>query len=205
MIYPSIAQYIANLDTSKLDAERRQYLNDISSTIIKELSKTAHINLIYICTHNSRRSIFAQVMSKAISLAFGLPICSHSAGAEATYVAPQVLRALTEAGFHISSHNTEKDSVHFVRFSDSYMPMAIFSKEMEHPANPNINIITMATCSQAQESCPVFLTEKHRFALTFEDPKSADGTPLEKQTYRDTLEEISTNLLYLLSKIKAVY
>jgi len=55
------------------------------------------------------------------------------------------------------------------------------------------------TCGSADEACPVVPGAAARIALRYVDPKVADGTPEESQTYDARSREIARDLLYAFS------
>ena len=58
------------------------------------------------------------------------------------------------------------------------------------------------TCSSADQGCPIVLGADKRIALTFEDPKAFDNTPLQKEKYLERSLQIATELKYVFENIK---
>ena len=81
-------------------------------------------------------------------------------------------------------------------------PIIGFSKTYNHPFNPKGNFAAVMTCSHADENCPFIPGAEERIALTFEDPKEFDGTPLQTTKYLERSMHIATELYYVFSKIK---
>jgi len=55
------------------------------------------------------------------------------------------------------------------------------------------------TCSHADENCPLVLGASTRIAITFDDPKDFDGTPLEETKYHERVLQIGREMLFVFS------
>ena len=58
------------------------------------------------------------------------------------------------------------------------------------------------TCSHADENCPLVLGASGRIALTYDDPKEFDGTPMEVEKYAERVHQIGTEIFYAFSQVK---
>ncbi len=99
-MYQELQTYIQNLEgeVSKISDDRKDDLRKITDYVRSEDPP----QLIFICTHNSRRSHFCQIWS--VVLAHYLKISnvrSFSGGTEATAFNPRAVAAMERAGFKI--------------------------------------------------------------------------------------------------------
>lgn len=87
--------------------------------------------LIFICTHNSRRSHIAQVWAQTAATYYNVPnVVAYSGGTEATAFNPRAVKAMEEAGFKITKTTEGTNPVYEVRFSDDATFIKAFSKNM---------------------------------------------------------------------------
>src|SRR6478735_1075414 len=92
---PSLTEYIENAkkDFNKIPAERKERLNKIALFLHKKLAEEKKANLIFICTHNSRRSHMGQLWAYAAANYYGIKgISSFSGGTEATAFHPNAIK-----------------------------------------------------------------------------------------------------------------
>ena len=52
-------------------------------------------------------------------------------------------------------------------------------------------------CSAAETACPYIPEADKRLAITYEDPKSMDDTPMEEAAYDQTCKLIATEMFYV--------
>ena len=111
--------------------------------------------VLILCTGNSCRSHLAEGMLRA---AAGDLIEVASAGSKpAGYVHPKSIEVLKEIGIDISSHT---------------------SKHMEEFLNRPVDTV-ITVCGNADQACPMFPGQLHRFHWGFDDPAHATGTEEE--------------------------
>jgi arsenate reductase (thioredoxin) len=184
--------------------ERKSRLDELAGYLTDKLGEDKTVNLIFICTHNSRRSHFGQIWAGVAAACFELEnIRTFSGGTEATAFHTNAIRALSRVGFSIQAQTNEFNPVYAVRFSDALAPLTCFSKIYDHPQNPQDHFIAVMTCGEAEQNCPFIPGAEKRIAITYEDPKVSDGTPRQDETYDERCRQIAREMLYLFSKVKA--
>ena len=203
-MYRSIHSYVHSC-TDSFDLildERKQVLKSIADDLSQKRQKDEPIQLVFICTHNSRRSQFGQVWATVAASHFGIhPVNCHSAGTEETALHPNTASALQRAGFSIDSANGSNPQ-YTIRYSDELDAIVGFSKTLEHPSVPSRNFMAIMTCADADENCPIVPGADVRFRLTYDDPKVSDNTPIEAETYDARCRQIATEMLFLFSSVK---
>jgi len=111
--------------------------------------------ILILCTGNSCRSHLAEGILRA---AAGDLIEVASAGSKpAGYVHPKSIEVMKEIGIDISGHHSK----HMEEFLD----------------RPVDTVITV--CGNADQACPMFPGQLHRFHWGFDDPAHATGTEEE--------------------------
>ncbi len=183
----------------EIPVERRLILKELAQYISEQRDSGNPVNLIFICTHNSRRSHMAQIWAAAAAKYYQIEnIGTFSGGTEATAFNPRAVAALQRAGFKIDNPGGENPRYNVI-FSDTDEKFICFSKKFDDPANPSKDFAAIMTCSQADEECPYIPGAKFRLSLPYNDPKEADGTPEETARYDERCRQIGREIMYAFS------
>ena len=124
-------------------------------------------SILILCTGNSCRSHMAEGILRA---AAGDIITVHSAGSNPVgYVHPQAIAVLAEIGIDISAHT---------------------SKHMNDFLEKNIDTV-ITVCGKADQACPLFPGQVHRYHWGFNDPAHTTGTEKEiRNAFRRVRDQI---------------
>ena len=202
-MYPKIRHYLqeAAASFSDIPAKRKKLLDKIAASIRAEQENDKTTRLTFICTHNSRRSHFGQVWAAVAAHEFGVPrIETYSGGTEATAFNPRAVAALERVGFRVENPGGQNPPYRLY-FAEDAEPLICFSKRYDDTANPRQNFFAIMTCSEADENCPFIPGARHRFSLTYRDPKEADDAPDESERYDERCRQIATEMCYLMQRI----
>lgn len=203
-LYPEIHQYLQNAekDFDKIPADRKIELKKIATHIREKLNVEKNVSLIYICTHNSRRSHMGQLWAMAAAAYYNIPgVLGYSGGTEVTAFNANAIKAVEEAGFKVSKIADSTNPQYDVYYSASALPVVAFSKKYTDAINPHNNFIAIMTCSHADENCPLVPGASLRAATPYEDPKEADGKFNQEQVYNERCRQIATEVLYTFSLV----
>lgn len=191
--------------------ERLQLLESIADKInARNLKEIKY--LIFICTHNSRRSHLCDVW-----FAIGLEIFgksnntinynSFSGGTEVVRVHQNIINTLLNTGFEILVTNDDKNNgtnnIFELRFNQ--IEKQLYSKVYFDKSNPQKDFFAIMVCSDADTNCPIVSNSIDRFYLPFEDPKFADiFEDYDKclDIYKQTSFLIALEMFFLVSKLK---
>ena len=198
--YESLQEYVAERveEFSMIPAGRKKELEALSS-IISENNKES-LDLIFICTHNSRRSHMAHLWASLASVFYGQgKVKCFSGGTEVTAFNPQAVKAIKDAGFRISTKIPGANPVYLIKYPGNSAGERVFSKKYSDPPNPSRDFHAVMTCSDADDACPIVGGAKSRHAITYEDPKVFDGTPQAEEAYAERCRQISREMFYLFS------
>lgn len=191
---------VQNFD--KIPAERKKLLEKLTDYIQKKIDNKEKLQLVFICTHNSRRSHFGQVWAAVAAAYFQIPdVFTFSGGTEARAFHTNAINALNKIGFKVEKESESINPVYKVAFSEEGY-LECFSKVYDDEANPKNNFAAIMTCSDAEENCPFIPGVELRIATTYNDPKEFDNTPQQDEKYTERSEQIATELLYVFSKVK---
>jgi len=201
-LFKTISNYIEKIAKIEPSRERKLLLARMIDYIHSKQQQQSPINLHFICTHNSRRSHLAQVWGQTLAHHFGLRnVNCTSAGTETTELYPVVAEILQEAGFELKKEDQLNNPKYTLNYSSETAPMQLFSKDLEHVGNPTMNYAAIMTCSHADENCPFLPGAEQRIPMTFEDPKNYDNHPLQREKYKETMQEIASDLHFIFSHI----
>jgi hypothetical protein len=201
---PKVASYIegAIREFDQIPADRKKALEKIVLYVQSRIAAGHEAKLTFICTHNSRRSLLAQVWAQTAACYYGIPsINAYSGGIETTACNPRTVAALARAGFEIKKTGEGKNPVYEITYCRPREPLKAFSKIYSDSPNPTSDFCAVMTCDHADKSCPIVKGCSHRVALVYEDPKKFDGTPQETAAYDDRCRQICREMLYLFSKV----
>lgn len=183
-----------------ISPERKKLLKKISDYIRQKKSEDAPINLVYICTHNSRRSHFGQVWAHVAAEFFGVQdVHTFSGGTEATAFNVNAINALKRIGFDVQQITEGSNPTYHVAHDAHSEPSFCFSKVYDHPANPQVAFAAIMTCSDAEENCPFIPGVELRIGTTYDDPKAFDNTPQQDEKYDERCRQIARETFYVFS------
>ena len=208
MLNPTLSDLASALmkDTAEVPASRKAELNALASWTAQGLVEQGSADLIFICTHNSRRSHLSQVWAQTAADMLALDgISTHSGGTEATACNPRTVAAMKRAGFEVTTQDTLQGATnptYLVHAGSALEGMPCFSKTYSHEVNPQSGFAAVMTCSSADRGCPIVYGADARFAVPYDDPKVSDDTDQEAATYDARLRQIGTEMLYLMGKVK---
>lgn len=196
-----IKESIALFDT--ISDERKALLSQISSYISAQVTEEQPVKLVYICTHNSRRSHYGQIWAGVAAAYYGIPqVETYSGGTEETAFNERAVAASERLGFNIEKTTEGTNPVYQVYFADDTAPITAFSKKFDSDTNPKAGFCAVMTCNSADKNCPVVFGASARVATPYEDPKAFDGTPEESAMYEARSKQIALETLYVFSLVK---
>ncbi len=202
-IYPEIEAIVSGFDFNTIDAGRRSVLQPLIDYMQAKAGTGRAIRLNLICTHNSRRSHLSQVWAQAAAAYYGIAnVYCYSGGTEATALFPMVAQTLKQSGFRIQNLSQGDNPVYAIKYSENEHPVIGFSKTYYDEFNPDSEFAAIMTCSQADGGCPFISGAEKRIAITYDDPKAFDHTPLQEEKYSERSLQIATEMFYVFSQIK---
>ena len=203
-MFPIIEQYIVEAIQcfDSISEERKIILKKISLYIEKKIFEKETPELIYICTHNSRRSHFGQIWAKIAAEYYGcLDVQTYSGGTEATAFNPNAIRAIETIGFNVIKEEDKLNPMYKVQYGNPDITINCFSKKYDDRANPIEGFCAVMTCTEADGACPFIDGAEVRIATPYNDPKAFDGTPQQDAMYLERSKQIATECLYVFSQI----
>jgi arsenate reductase len=204
-LFPALQSYLQNTEKAfnTIPKERKEQLKKLATYVNTKLRVEKKVSLVFICTHNSRRSHMGQLWATAAAEYYGITgVNNFSGGTENTAFNPRAVNALVKAGFVITKTAEDANPKYAVTYGEGLPATIAFSKKYTDAPNPTTNFGAIMTCSQADASCPVVFGATTRISLPYNDPKEADGKPSETETYDERTKQIATEILYAFSLVK---
>jgi protein-tyrosine-phosphatase len=200
---PDLDKYIQavlpGIDT--IPDDRKEELRKLAAFVRAKTEAGAPAELLFICTHNSRRSQMGQIWAATAAAWYGVRgVRTFSGGTEATAFNPRAVAAMRRAGFQIDG--PDGTNPHYrVTYTSDGPPLEAFSKKFVDPPNPQSDFAAVMTCGVADKACPIVHGAALRVPLHYEDPKDADGTPAEAATYDARARQIATEMFFLFAQV----
>ncbi|MDQ3393426.1 MAG: protein-tyrosine-phosphatase [Bacteroidota bacterium] len=207
-LYPQILKFIEETKplVDGIPEERKSVLQKISMYVAQKKAAGAKAELIFICTHNSRRSHFGQVWSKALAAYFGFGhVLTYSGGTEATAFNQNAIKAVKAAGFKVTQSSEQlgtTNPVYEVLYGEDPKVLA-FSKKYDDPPNPTNGFCAIMTCNDADENCPLIFGSELRVSTPYQDPKKFDNSPQQDEKYNERCRQIASELFYMYTQVKS--
>ncbi len=128
------------------------------------------MRILILCTGNSARSQMAEGLLRHDG---GPQYEVFSAGTQPSYVRPEAIQVMREAGIDISGHR---------------------SKSVEEFAEQHFDYV-ITVCDNAKESCPVFPATTKRIHWSLEDPAAVKGSEEQRLAeFRRIRDQLRTHL-----------
>ncbi|WP_198664949.1 protein-tyrosine-phosphatase [Lewinella sp. IMCC34191] len=188
----------------QISDDRRSSLTALATYLADRCKQKQACRIIAICTHNSRRSHFTQLWLAIAADYYSVEgLHTYSGGTEATALHPNAVAVLRRAGLDVAE-TTQTENPHYpIRWRKEMPPYLAFSKVYDADPNPQSDFAAVMVCSAAAADCPVVPKADRRFAIPYDDPKAADGTPAEEAVYDERFREIGRDMLYVMRLVAA--
>ncbi|MCK5461591.1 MAG: hypothetical protein KAI95_01200, partial [Bacteroidales bacterium] len=177
---PVLRDYVLSLELeiNNIPANRIKILESLGDYIHTSRDAENDAALVFICTHNSRRSQLGQVWAHTALQYYGIKnVQAYSGGTGATAFNPRAIAAVERAGFEVVVHGGTDENPQFKVTAGEELPAnMMFSKKYDDPSNPVENFCAILVCSDADAACPVVPGAEERISLMYDDPKAFDDT-----------------------------
>lgn len=197
--YPSLRTYMDEVATLSPAPERQAILR----TAAQQLITQSIDNLVFICTHNARRSQLSQVWAAAAAQYYDLDIKVYSGGTEVQACHPEVIAHLRRVGWQVVESTGDNPKYKLYSQKDA-TAITLYSKLFSARDVPQQDFMAIMTCAAADSNCPFVPGARARISLPYEDPKYADDTSLAPAAYAATSQQIATEIFFFFQQIKSL-
>ncbi len=189
------------LQFDQIPADRKLVLDRLTTYIHGNQNSGKESLLMFICTHNSRRSHFGQILCALAADFYQVTgIQTFSAGTEVTAFHPNAIAALRSIGMEVQTMDTTSNPHYIVSWS-STDSLHAYSKLIDDEGNPKEHFAAIMTCTHAEQNCPFVVGADFRIGLSYDDPKAFDGTAKESEMYLARIHQIAREIFYVFSHL----
>lgn len=190
-----------NWESNPIDQARRQQLQKLAALMESVNKKRKSLHLLFVCTHNSRRSQAAELLARSAAKYYGLrDIETYSAGTTATAFHLNMVDALARTGLSVDILNWSKNPIYHLGVEEGLDARDMFSKDIDHHSLDVHPKMAIMVCSEADDACPTVPGARARMALPYRDPKSGDGQDNVAQVYDKAVHTIAREMYYLMKQ-----
>jgi len=204
--FPEILDYCRNLEllSGGIKKERKTKLAVLAAQIKQLKRELSPVEIMVVCTHNSRRSHMGELWLRVGIDYYGLSnLRIHSAGTERSAINIRTIRSFQAIGLLVEkSMNKEENPNYKINWRTDEKSYTGYSKEIGSEELPTNGIVSILVCEDAAENCPFIVGSKLRINLPYEDPKRYDDTLEERTKYLERNLEIGSEMFYLLSELE---
>ncbi len=175
------------------------------------------LDVVVVCTGNSRRSILGSTMGNMAAAYYGMPeIRFHSGGTAPTACNARTVKTLKEIGVEVELTGKEAARGEPQTANPMYricwgtpgetgsppMEATEFSKHYDDPANPQKGFAALMVCGEADAACPFVKGSGARVSMPYLDPKIYDGGAYETAKYAERRDDIGRLLLSVMMQAR---
>jgi arsenate reductase (thioredoxin) len=211
-LLPGIKEHTDRLTTSfdLIDEPHRLAGRKLADWIAENYRPGRPLDIVVVCTGNSRRSILGATMGNIAAAYYGMPeIRFHSGGTAPTAFNIRTVKALRDIGVEIEPTGKEAPRgepktanpvyrLHWGSPGGTDGPSSEateFSKRYDDPANPHQGFAALMVCSEADAACPFVKGAALRVSMPYLDPKIYDGGAYEAAKYAERRDDIGRLML----------
>ena len=201
-LFESLQQQLSLWAELSPSLDRQEALKPLAAWIAERAKADAQADLIFVCTHNSRRSHIAQIWAQAAAFFSGLShVVTWSGGTEATAFNPRAVKAMSQQGVRLVETGrqiSEGNIIYRATYGTDLREQELYSKLYSDPANPQEGFAAVMVCDSADEACPLVAGAELRVSLPFVDPKRSDDTVEEEDVHTESAQEIGLVMAWLM-------
>lgn len=213
-LYAKISAHCTQLSKESNPVANRhlEAQKELVKAIVEKIHAGEKVDVLMICTGNSRRSMMGAAMGNGAAAFHHLSgVRFYSGGTAPSAFNSRSIKALSEIGFVIDATGEkaspgpkgEENPVYQVRWgNEKALQIAEFSKHYADAHNPRKGFIALMVCDEADKGCPMVVGASKRISLPYADPKEFDGTALESAKYAERRDDLGRFMLSTMAMVR---
>ncbi len=218
-LLPGIRKHADLLTTSydMIDERHRLAGQKLADWIIANYRPGKPLDVVVVCTGNSRRSMLGATMGNIAAAYYGMPeVRFHSGGTAPTAFNPRTVNALKEIGVEVEPIGKEAargepktaNPLYRVRWGspgetgEPVLEATEFSKHYSDSTNPQLGFAALMVCGEADAACPFVKGAALRVSMPYLDPKIYDGGAYETAKYAERRDDIGRLMLAVMMQAR---
>jgi arsenate reductase len=210
-LLPKVRAHADFLTTSfdMIDEKHRLAGQKLAEWIAANYHPGKQLDVIAVCTANSRRSFLGETMGNIAAAYYGMPeVRFHSGGTAASAFNSRTVRALESIGVEVEPTGKEAPRGEPGTANPIYrlcwgttesgevsMETPEFSKRYDDSTNPQQGFAALMVCGEADAACPLVKGAAVRVSMPFLDPKIYDGGAFEEAKYTERRDDMARVML----------
>lgn len=211
-LHAAVRNHAEYLTTSfdMIDASRYEAIRQLANWIVVNYREGERLDIVLVCTGNSRRSILGSSLGNLAAAYYGLTdIRFYSGGTDPTAFNPRTIQSLQSIGFQIEAIDQEAPRGKDQQPNPIYrlgwgadLDDLEFSKHYADAKNPKKGFAAVMVCNEADSDCPRVTGAALRLSMPYEDPKTYDGSSFEQLKYAERRDDIGRTLFSVMCQVK---
>ncbi len=218
-LLPKVREHADTLTASfdMIGETHRQAGQKLVEWVAKNYRPGEPLDVVVVCTGNSRRSILGSTMGNMAAAYYGMPeVRFHSGGTAPTAFNTRTVKTLKEIGVEVEPTGKEAargepqtaNPVYRVRWGtpggtgEPAMESTEFSKHYDEPANPQKGFAALMVCGEADAACPFVKGSALRVSMPYLDPKIYDGGAYETAKYAERRDDMGRLMLSVMMQAR---
>ena len=212
MLNAKVRAHAEYLTTSfdMIDEQHSEASQRLANWMASRYEANKPLDVIVVCTGNSRRSILGSSMGNLAAAYYGLSnVRFYSGGTAPSAFNSRTIATLSEIGFSIEATGMEATRGDIKTRNPKYrvswgedMESTEFSKHYADESNPKQGFAALMVCTEADVGCPNVAGASIRLSMPYLDPKSYDDSSFETAKYAERRDDIGRMMLSTMCQVR---